>query len=328
MFCSARSATPATPSRRSRWARALAARGHDGDPRDLARWQERRRGRGDALRPGARVPRLPHAERPLKPYEAVVRATVDTRRSSRRRGPTSSSPTSSRSPRRSPPSCEGVPVATLVPHVYPRGEPGFPPYSIGARLPRTAPRAADVGGDSTARRDAASSRARASSTRRGAARPAAARPRPRRDLAATLCLVATLPPSSSTRGAWPEPGRTSSGRCMWEPPFGDVALPRRRRPARARRAVDRPRTRGSGCCAPRSRASPTRRCGCSRRPTAGPCPLPCRRPGATPASSTGSPTRARCRTADVVALPRRPRDGRPGAGERLRRSSPCPPRAT
>jgi UDP:flavonoid glycosyltransferase YjiC (YdhE family) len=33
---------------------------------------------------------------------------------------------------------EGVPVATLVPHVYPDLAPGFPPYAIGARLPRTA----------------------------------------------------------------------------------------------------------------------------------------------------------------------------------------------
>jgi len=31
-----------------------------------------------------------------------------------------------------------VPWATLVPHVYPAGEHGFPPYSLGARLPKTA----------------------------------------------------------------------------------------------------------------------------------------------------------------------------------------------
>ena len=31
----------------------------------------------------------------------------------------------------------GVPVATLVPHVHPEMAPGFPIYSIGARLPRT-----------------------------------------------------------------------------------------------------------------------------------------------------------------------------------------------
>ena len=32
---------------------------------------------------------------------------------------------------------EGLPVATLVPHVYPVTEPGFPPYAFGAQLPRT-----------------------------------------------------------------------------------------------------------------------------------------------------------------------------------------------
>jgi UDP:flavonoid glycosyltransferase YjiC (YdhE family) len=33
---------------------------------------------------------------------------------------------------------EGVPVATLIPHVHPAPAPGAPPYAIGARLPRTA----------------------------------------------------------------------------------------------------------------------------------------------------------------------------------------------
>ena len=33
---------------------------------------------------------------------------------------------------------ERVPCATLIPHVYPPGEPDFPIYSLGARLPRTA----------------------------------------------------------------------------------------------------------------------------------------------------------------------------------------------
>ncbi len=32
---------------------------------------------------------------------------------------------------------EGRPWATLIPHVFPTGEPGLPPYSVGARLPRT-----------------------------------------------------------------------------------------------------------------------------------------------------------------------------------------------
>ena len=32
---------------------------------------------------------------------------------------------------------EGVSCATLIPHVYPHGEPDFPIYSLGARMPRT-----------------------------------------------------------------------------------------------------------------------------------------------------------------------------------------------
>jgi UDP:flavonoid glycosyltransferase YjiC (YdhE family) len=31
-----------------------------------------------------------------------------------------------------------LPVATLIPHLYPVGEPGLPPYAFGARMPRTA----------------------------------------------------------------------------------------------------------------------------------------------------------------------------------------------
>ena len=33
---------------------------------------------------------------------------------------------------------EGMPCATLIPHVFPEGAPGLPIYSLGARLPRTA----------------------------------------------------------------------------------------------------------------------------------------------------------------------------------------------
>ena len=33
---------------------------------------------------------------------------------------------------------EGVPVATVIPHLDPRTERGWPPFSLGARLPRTA----------------------------------------------------------------------------------------------------------------------------------------------------------------------------------------------
>jgi UDP:flavonoid glycosyltransferase YjiC (YdhE family) len=32
----------------------------------------------------------------------------------------------------------GIPVATLIPHLYPAPAPGLPPFSLGARIPRTA----------------------------------------------------------------------------------------------------------------------------------------------------------------------------------------------
>ena len=79
---------------------------------------------------------------------------------------------------------EERPWATLIPHVLPTPEPGLPPYSAGARLPRT-PLGARRSGRSPGR---CSSRGRAARPR-GAERrprprrPAAARPRARRHLA-------------------------------------------------------------------------------------------------------------------------------------------------
>lgn len=81
---------------------------------------------------------FPTLERPLRPYEAVVRATRETE-------PLVDSVAADvvvadiltlapalAAERR------GVPWATLVPHVFPVAERGFPPYSLGARYPRTA----------------------------------------------------------------------------------------------------------------------------------------------------------------------------------------------
>ena len=73
---------------------------------------------------------FPTREPALKPYQAAVRAAAETAplireaRPARRGG---GHPHASR--RRWPPRCEGRPWATLVPHVLPVGEPGFPPYS-------------------------------------------------------------------------------------------------------------------------------------------------------------------------------------------------------
>ena len=101
---------------------------------------------------GARTPRRRASTSPTRPST----------RSSPPRRPSTSSPTRRRSRPRARPArwwpgsrpdvavadimtpaaalaaeLAGVPVATLIPHVYPHMAPGFPIYSIGARLPRT-----------------------------------------------------------------------------------------------------------------------------------------------------------------------------------------------
>ena len=167
---------------------------------------------------------FPTLERPLKPYEAVVRAARDDAPAGRARSrPHASSPTSSRWRPRSRRELEGVPVATLVPHLDPRGAPG-----LAAVLDRRAAaadprRAAAVASDEPARRDAASSAAGASSTRpargsgcrRSATCTAGSRARWRSSRRSR---------SSSTR-ARGRPATHVVGPLLWEPPAGDVALP-------------------------------------------------------------------------------------------------------
>ena len=72
----------------------------------------------------------------------------------------------------------------------------------------------------------------------------------------------------------------------------------------------------TGCCARRCAGWPARRCACSRPGTGGRRRAD-RRARRTRGSSTGSPTRGRCRVRRR-RLPRRPRDARARAGERLR----------
>ncbi|MDX6665090.1 MAG: hypothetical protein QOG68_1296 [Solirubrobacteraceae bacterium] len=81
---------------------------------------------------------FPTLDRPLRPYEAVVRATrvteplIEALRPDAVVADILTLAPSLAAERL------GVPWATFVPHVYPVGAPGFPPYSMGARFPRTA----------------------------------------------------------------------------------------------------------------------------------------------------------------------------------------------
>ena len=80
---------------------------------------------------------FPTRERTLKPYQAAVRAASETVPFVRSFAPdVAVSDVLTVAPALAAELCD-VPVATFVPHLFPHVPPGFPPFSIGARLPRT-----------------------------------------------------------------------------------------------------------------------------------------------------------------------------------------------
>ena len=117
---------------------------------------------------------------------------------------------------------EGVPVATLIPHLYPVGAPGFPPYALGARLPRTR-----VGRGLWATLERPSE----AGLRRGRADLNSARTRLglppvsrlHGGLSERLCMVGTFPQLEYPR-PWPAAVHVV-GPLMWEPPFNAVEPP-------------------------------------------------------------------------------------------------------
>jgi MGT family glycosyltransferase len=117
---------------------ALVARGHEVHFETWRRWRPHAEAAGIhfADAPEYQVFPTPSTKH-LKPYAAAVKAARETSQMVERIAPDIAvadimTPAASLAAE-----CAGVPVATLVPHVYPHMAPGFPVYSIGARLPRT-----------------------------------------------------------------------------------------------------------------------------------------------------------------------------------------------
>jgi UDP:flavonoid glycosyltransferase YjiC (YdhE family) len=198
---------------------ALAARGHSVAIETWRRWAG---AAGLEFFPAPEYQVFPTQERPLKPYAAAVRAAAVTRESVRSFRPdVVVSDVLTPAPALAG-ELEGVPVATLVPHVFPHLAPGMPPYSIGARLPRTrlgarlwrlTDRLVALGLEQ-GRREYNESRARLGLP-----------PLPwvHTGLSRSLTLVATLPQLEYPR-AWPAWLRLV-GPLMWEPPGERVAPP-------------------------------------------------------------------------------------------------------
>jgi UDP:flavonoid glycosyltransferase YjiC (YdhE family) len=200
----------------------LAARGHQVTLQTWERWRDHVKAGGMSFAAAPEYHVFPTRARPLKPYEAVVRGAGEMRPLVASLRPDAAVADVLTLAPALAAELEGVPVATLVPHVFPPGEDGFPPYSLGARLPRTqAGRAAwrmlagPVGAG--LRRG----RAELNETRRRLGLPPLAWVHG--GISRTLCLVATFPQLEYPR-SWP-PWAEVVGPLMWEPPFGEVELP-------------------------------------------------------------------------------------------------------
>jgi UDP:flavonoid glycosyltransferase YjiC (YdhE family) len=200
----------------------LAARGHEVVLETWKRW------RGDVEAAGMRFvaapeyPVFPTRERPLQPYEAVVRATAETRPAVSDLAPDAVVHDILTLAPAMAGELEGVPVVTLVPHVYPVGAPGFPPYALGARLPRTAGgRRVWRGFDRAVEAGLRRGRTELNETRNRLGLPPVMRLHG--GISERLCIVGTFPQLEYPRD-WPDSVQVV-GPLFWEPPFGDVEPP-------------------------------------------------------------------------------------------------------
>ncbi|MBV8941492.1 MAG: glycosyl transferase [Solirubrobacterales bacterium] len=200
----------------------LVERGHEVVFETWKRWRGYAEGAGMRFLAAPEYPVFPTPERPVKPYEAVLLAAPRTRRALAETEPHAVLHDILTLAPALAGELEGLPVATLVPHVYPVAAPGLPPYALGARLPRTAwgrglwralARPLRIGVER--------GRAELNETRmRLGLEPLT---RPHGGISAELALVATFPQLEYPR-AWPPHARVI-GPLLWEPPYHDVAPP-------------------------------------------------------------------------------------------------------
>jgi len=202
--------------------RALLARGHDVSLQTWMRWREHVEAEGMRFLPAPEYRVFPTGSEPLDFYEAVVEATRDTLPAVHELSPEvvvadilTLAPALAAE-------LAGVPLATLIPHVYPDAGDGFPVYSIGARLPRTpVGRALWRAAQTPVAKGRERGRNELNETRAVLGLPALSHPHG--GISRALALVGTLPQLEYPR-SWP-PWAHVVGPLMWEPPAAEVAVP-------------------------------------------------------------------------------------------------------
>ncbi len=203
--------------------RELAARGHDVCLQTWRKWRPQVEREGMSFAAAPEYPAFPTPGRPLKPYEAAVRAAAETRPLVRSFDPHAVVVDILTVAGALAAEAEDRPWATLVPHVLPTPSPGFPPYSVGARLPRTAMgrtlwqtlAPALRGGERRGREELNGARWRVGLEPLDHLHGG---------ISHELALVATFPQLEYPRPAR-EPWVHVTGPLLWEQPFGEVELP-------------------------------------------------------------------------------------------------------
>jgi MGT family glycosyltransferase len=166
---------------------------------------------------------FPTLEKPLKPYQAAVRASAECRRLIEEFDPEVVVADILTVAAALGAEMAGRPWVTLVPHVLPVFEPGWPPYSIGARLPRTpAGRGIWRALEPLMRGGLEQGRLQLNESRARVGLPPL--PHVHGGISRELALVATFPQLEYPRTR-AEPWVRVTGPLMWEQPYGDLELP-------------------------------------------------------------------------------------------------------
>jgi len=200
----------------------LAARGHDVTLQTWARWREHVEAGGMRFAAAPEYDVFPTSGRPLKPYQAAVRGARETEPLLAQLSPRAVVADILTLAPAMAGEMAGIPVATVVPHVFPAARPGQPPYSMGARLPRTGMGRAlwrrlerpVAGGLRRGREEL-------NETRRRLGLPPLAHVH--NGISRDLCLVGTFP-QLEYPGTWPGWARVV-GPLLWEPPAEGVDPP-------------------------------------------------------------------------------------------------------
>jgi MGT family glycosyltransferase len=194
----------------------LARRGNDVHLQTWVKWREHVEAEGMTFVPAMEYQVFPTKERPLKPYETVVRAARDCLPQIEQARPDCVIADIITLAPAIAGEMAGLPVGTLVPHVDPRPADGFPAYSIGARLPRTgAGRALWRRVDRFVQSGLEQGREQLNETRARLGLPP--REYVHNGISRELCLLATLPQLEYPR-AQPYPNTAVVGPLFWELP--------------------------------------------------------------------------------------------------------------